>query len=1417
MLKLFIFLLACSPIIALVTIVILWSNLSHAKKQRDQFHQRQELYQRYFMQLLARKRISKEEFTTITDNIANNVYDEIRSEHQAEEHINPMTLPVEKPAPPIQEKFFNPNAAIPNLKKMLAMAKKQAPSEVATEVPMTVSRQTLRFNQQFLPKFPAVNAITLVLAIGVLFIVLAGMIFATTSWQYFSNFTRTVIICSLVPLFFLTAAVAEQKLKLPQTGVAFYTLGCCFLPITVLAVGYFRFLGDWFSIFGGGKYMLGMAAALMMCAATARGTLKYRSVLYLWTTLTCLTLAVFCLIKYTTTTNDYLILCFTVYCWLAAWYGERTMRSYTAVQQKYMPLLEQFRNFSMMNIGMLGIAAAAVTGNILTALLAAAVFLGTFIKDAANSRKLYYAVYPLAVCSTLAFSKAFGAVLLFRTGWTDVLFGAMLLLVGCLTWAWLRFSDRLFQLMHPVILLALFSGASTLYHPAGFPPGTLFSLLAVLGFVVYLKGKKIALRTNYSDMLFAGICLLNVYGEIFHLLFLHHSMQWGRLLSSYAALVIFGLLHICATESSGRARQSRLALCLAALLGSFLSQLYVPWDWRLLGLALLLIGWFTWLLMKKREQLLFILQPLVVLYSLYCIADWFSAWMIPVEFFGFSAVILFILYDRTRVANRAVTTFRSIYSDLFCMFCCLWGVYAPFYYTPNSDAITWAAIRIALVALVPFAILHIRHGSEEKPHQALYIAAVVIGFFLINFSLDWNYWKLLSGLAMLGSLSWMLLKRHDRLLYILQPLLALFCVFGFTDLFYHDWSAEIFAVGIFIAFFIYVFYRPVNRAVLSFRTKFSDNLWLFFSFFAVLWATLFGFSSSGYAWISIGNVPLSFLPALLFFLLLLFLSAENKTVYPPKSRISTFLMPYAFFWIAPFVTNTLNSDHLFFKNGHRIPFGDVLLLFLTVFTAAAIAALLLHAKRLWLQRYEVPCGIALLACGSIGAAKGLFHLEGLTLFSTDFYPAYLWLVTAYTGVQFYLWFTKRHETALGRRLKNLLLDVFAVSLMTSIYLTAYSAFPEVKFAYLLCAPALSAALLWGIYAYFRYGKKTADSPLRERLFVISSLSLHWYSALSVALYLIDNSLPLYYGSICIALIGLSYISLYLHRNTIYGAIFIGLLYPIAFAAASRLITYSGGSDHRLSAALITFILMAALGRILFNTLTQRALDRADDAADIDWFTLWNFIGPLSLLWLSPDRQWLFFSCLLWAVYALTYYNRLTKQYANATALTFALAALCAAYWVQPYFIFPAILETELNLLPLLLFFLLLHKKIWRGQTQITGTLLFSASAYAVVRLGVDVVYLDQITDSLLMGVGALALLLGAFWHKKKRWFLLAFASLLFLAIYMTKDYWFNLAWWVYLLTVGMVLIGIATINEWCRKHDTSLAKKCGRFMEDWEW
>lgn len=89
-----------------------------------------------------------------------------------------------------------------------------------------------------------ISAITAMLAVGVLLIVVAGLLFIRSTWGEMGNLGKLAVMGAGSVLFFGASALANKVFKLERTGMAFFFIGAAFLPISIWGAGYFGLLGN---------------------------------------------------------------------------------------------------------------------------------------------------------------------------------------------------------------------------------------------------------------------------------------------------------------------------------------------------------------------------------------------------------------------------------------------------------------------------------------------------------------------------------------------------------------------------------------------------------------------------------------------------------------------------------------------------------------------------------------------------------------------------------------------------------------------------------------------------------------------------------------------------------------------------------------------------------------------------------------------------------------------------------------------------------------------------------------------------------------------------------------------------------------------------------------------------------------------
>ncbi len=251
----------------------------------------------------------------------------------------------------------------------------------------------------------------------------------------------------------------------------------------------------------------------------------------------------------------------------------------------------------------------------------------------------------------------------------------------------------------------------------------------------------------------------------------------------------------------------------------------------------------------------------------------------------------------------------------------------------------------------------------------------------------------------------------------------------------------------------------------------------------------------------------------------------------------------------------------------------------------------------------------------------------------------------------------------------------------------------------------------------------------------------------------------------------------------------------------------------VAAVLVGYILLFVLFCYLGAVLRQDEVPRG-------WvLTVAGGMVPLWLLAASTDSiysvaqaEWMRFCVpMLLAAYVFHLGHSVLPEQFRRGCDTAAAAMGTIALWMQPMFDFTGTyLEGKYHLLPLIAFGFVLRKLYGKDAG---GTWLFVFSVYAVIRLAVQALMHERPADLLTVLICGLVIFILAYYIKQKKWFLLGGITLCGVAVRLSP----GLQWWMYLLLAGVLLIVIAAVNEMAKQKGESLKDKVGRFWEDWEW
>ena len=90
----------------------------------------------------------------------------------------------------------------------------------------------------------------IILITGSILIILAAVIYLTSSWTVTSNILKCLVIFILFFVFVISSYIAKEKLKLSQTARAFKYIALAYLPLSLISLSLFGLLGENFSMNG---------------------------------------------------------------------------------------------------------------------------------------------------------------------------------------------------------------------------------------------------------------------------------------------------------------------------------------------------------------------------------------------------------------------------------------------------------------------------------------------------------------------------------------------------------------------------------------------------------------------------------------------------------------------------------------------------------------------------------------------------------------------------------------------------------------------------------------------------------------------------------------------------------------------------------------------------------------------------------------------------------------------------------------------------------------------------------------------------------------------------------------------------------------------------------------------------------------
>ncbi|MCK2004061.1 hypothetical protein MZM54_21985 [[Brevibacterium] frigoritolerans] len=186
--------------------------------------------------------------------------------------------------------------------------------------------------------------ISVILLTGVILLLFGGLILATTSWGDL-NAVLKVFFIGMVSVIFAGMAFIASKLKIKQTAFAFLTLAGLFIPITILSASYYRIFGEYLSLNGDGRGLLGFLGGLLCLAVYCKIADYFKSKIFIFISIFTFGITCYFGLAFVTPTIEWMFLAIGILNLILVWNMEQLKNQKALTLFK--PFIFQFFQFKL--------------------------------------------------------------------------------------------------------------------------------------------------------------------------------------------------------------------------------------------------------------------------------------------------------------------------------------------------------------------------------------------------------------------------------------------------------------------------------------------------------------------------------------------------------------------------------------------------------------------------------------------------------------------------------------------------------------------------------------------------------------------------------------------------------------------------------------------------------------------------------------------------------------------------------------------------------------------------------------------------------------------------------------------------------------------------------------------------------------
>ena len=243
-----------------------------------------------------------------------------------------------------------------------------------------------------------------------------------------------------------------------------------------------------------------------------------------------------------------------------------------------------------------------------------------------------------------------------------------------------------------------------------------------------------------------------------------------------------------------------------------------------------------------------------------------------------------------------------------------------------------------------------------------------------------------------------------------------------------------------------------------------------------------------------------------------------------------------------------------------------------------------------------------------------------------------------------------------------------------------------------------------------------------------------------------------------------------------------------------------------------FILLMTASRIFFK---ESFMVKTDEKTAFDT----SLIGGAVTIFLMLDgnKTHSFFTLLATAVYFACFVKKNTSKDSACILLSISAVLTAFAFINRPFLVSDNELVTDKITLAIIALTGTAYKFIWKSHpsaSKISSTFIYMLSFAGLI---FDAVKFHTAGNTIFVLCITTGIMILSFMTKSKTWFTASSIALAFITVYSSRKYLMTMGWWAYLFMVGIILITIASANEYCKQKGISLKDKLALKFSDWSW